>query len=120
MVEERPSDEPLARLMPVVEAAEFGVTDYVPGEGYQLPQVFRNSPANPDILYCGGDSHPIWRSPDFGRSWRRPTQFGLKSQNCMGLAVDPLNANHVLASMGNNFTPNDGGQGRAVPHARWF
>ncbi|MER2509185.1 MAG: hypothetical protein ABTQ27_10550, partial [Amaricoccus sp.] len=114
MVEERPSDEPLARLMPVVEAAEFGVTDYVPGEGYQLPQVFRNSPANPDILYCGGDSHPIWRSPDFGRSWRRPTQFGLKSQNCMGLAVDPLNANHVLASMGNNFTPNDGGLFRTL------
>ena len=106
--------EPPARLMPVVEAAEFGVADYVPGEGYQLPQVFRNSPAAPAIIYGGGDSHPIWRSPDMGLSWRRPTQFGMKSQNCMGLAVDPLNANHVLASMGNNFTPNDGGLFRTL------
>ena len=67
------------------------------------------SQSNPDIVYLGTNNAGVYKSVDSGATWQN---VGLAGKTIWDLLVDPLDSNHLYASVdpdGGVWTSNDGG-----------
>jgi photosystem II stability/assembly factor-like uncharacterized protein len=90
--------------MPLVTQAQLdsGITG---GEGGQWPQAITISKSDPDFMIMGTDVGGLYRSLDGGDNWE-PANKGYTPRGNSGLAIDPKNANVVIA-VGANSGPGD-------------
>jgi len=70
--------------------------DIAGGEGGQWPQAIAVAPSDPNFLMYGSDVGGIFRSTNGGANWE-PANMGFDSRGTSGFAIDPFNANRVLA-----------------------
>src|SRR5579872_4583088 len=62
-------------------------------------QAIAPSASDPNLLYLGAVNGGVWRSSNGGTSWQ-PLTDGQASLSVGALAVDPTNANRVIAGIG--------------------
>ena len=55
------------------------------------------APSDPDRIYLAHDVGHLWRSVDGGRLWEHPVGRGLTVNGMVSIAVDPVDADVVLA-----------------------
>lgn len=89
---------PVSRILPLVNASEYARLGqgYVSGDGLQQIVAVGQCEAHPEVIVLGQDSGSLWKTVDFGRSWRRPTKRGLFAQNTWGVAIDPVDPDRVF------------------------
>lgn len=93
----------LSKRMPMVLASEWGVPDYLVGDGMQYIHAMTGCYAKmlqPLVMYMTQDSGATWKSLDGGLTWGPCWDIGLFSYQGLGIERDPVNPDRVFATMG--------------------
>ena len=61
------------------------------------------SPSSPDVVYTGNDGG-VWRSTDFGHTWKDINTFGFLATQFESVAVHPTDPNFTIGGTQDNGT----------------
>ncbi len=99
------------KLLPVYNKAEYDA-GVPPGDNQQYMTAFAYSEADPDRIYSAHDVGGAWVSLDAGKSWNTLTNYGLGSRFLIGLQVDPIDRNRLVAiAQGGSSSAKEKGEG---------